>query len=55
MHDLSGKAIVSLVNNYLGMGSYRYGWNTQSIAPGFYTVRMKAGENTYIKNVLILR
>ena len=55
IYDLSGREISSLVNNYLGSGSYSIPWNTRNIADGCYTVGMRAGLNTYSKSIPVFR
>jgi hypothetical protein len=53
--NLSGHQVASLVNKNLGSGSYTYLLDTKNLAAGYYSVRMQAGTNTYVKNVPIVR
>lgn len=49
--NLSGHEVASLVNSALGSGTHSIHWNTRNLAPGCYTVRLRAGSNTYVKSV----
>ena len=54
VYDLSGREIVSLVNEYAGAGSYRFLWNTRNVSKGCYTIKMSVGSNTFTRSVPIL-
>jgi photosystem II stability/assembly factor-like uncharacterized protein len=55
VYSLSGHEIEPLVNKHLWAGTQSIIWNTQYLATGCYTVKIQAGSNTYVKNILILQ
>ena len=55
IYNLSGLEIATLVNKNLGTGSYRFFWDTRTMATGCYAVRMQAGVNTQVKNIPLFR
>ncbi len=55
LYDLSGRRIMSLVNNYFGSGPHSILWDAGNLAEGCYTVRMQAGSNRLARSVLITR
>ncbi|MBN1306335.1 MAG: hypothetical protein JXA18_00355 [Chitinispirillaceae bacterium] len=52
---LSGTRKIFLVNQFLGPGPYCFRWDTRKAATGIYTVRMRAGSETHLKNMPVLR
>jgi hypothetical protein len=55
IYDLSGNRISTLVNKYLGEGRHSLPWVTQSVAPGWYVMRLHSGMGTVVKRVEVLR
>ena len=55
VYDLSGHKVATLINKNLGSGSYRFLWDTRTIASGFYTVRMGKESGSYAKSIMIVR
>jgi hypothetical protein len=55
VYNLLGREVVSLVNVNLGSGSYRYIWNSRSIAEGRYTVKMQTGSNAFAKSIAVAK
>jgi hypothetical protein len=55
VYNLVGHEIASFVNGDCAAGLHRVTWNTRNMASGFYTVRMQAGANRYVRSVSIVR
>ena len=54
IYDLSGTEITSLVKKQLNRGSYLFHWNTRTMATGSYIAILRAGKDTYVKNIRIM-
>ncbi len=55
LHDLAGHAVRTLADGQYGPGPQTLFWNSGSLAPGGYMVKMRTGTNTSVKNVLLVR
>jgi photosystem II stability/assembly factor-like uncharacterized protein len=55
VYDLSGKEVHTLVHQMHEPGVYRIQFNARSLASGVYVYRMKAGDYTVSKQMIILR
>jgi hypothetical protein len=55
IYDISGHEIASLVSKTLAPGPHSFSWNTRNIASGCYTVRMRAGSETCVRSVPVVR
>jgi photosystem II stability/assembly factor-like uncharacterized protein len=55
IYNMYGREITTLVNKNLQAGPHRFLWDTRNSAPGYYTVRMRTGANTYAKSIPILK
>jgi photosystem II stability/assembly factor-like uncharacterized protein len=53
--DISGRQVTSLVNDNFGSGAHSVPWNTRTVAPGYYMVRMRTGSEDIEKGVPIVR
>ena len=54
MYTPAGREMASLVNKHLDAGSYRYFWDTHTLAQGCYAIKLLAGANTCSKLVQIV-
>ena len=55
VYDLCGNKIISLAHKKCGAGLQCFAFNTRTIAPGSYIIRLMAGMAAYQQAVLILR
>jgi hypothetical protein len=55
MYDPAGKEVSTLVRQCPDRGAYRALWDTRSLAPGCYAIRLQAGVISWIKTVQIMR
>ena len=55
VYNLSGHIIQSLADMQFGPGPQALFWDTRSLVPGCYTVRMKAGKKICVKNFMLMR
>jgi hypothetical protein len=55
VYNLAGHEIASLINQTLSSGRHSISWNTRNLAAGCYSVRLKAGSNTFVRSVPIVR
>ncbi|MBK8553211.1 MAG: T9SS type A sorting domain-containing protein [Ignavibacteria bacterium] len=53
--DMSGKEIMTLVNQMQNTGSYNYSFNGSDLSSGVYYYSLKAGENTITKSMLLVK
>ncbi|NLL14803.1 MAG: T9SS type A sorting domain-containing protein [Fibrobacter sp.] len=49
--NLSGQQVASILNSTLRMGTHKIQWNTQSVAPGCYAIKMNTSSGTCVKHV----
>ncbi|HEX2958193.1 MAG TPA: hypothetical protein VHO70_15270 [Chitinispirillaceae bacterium] len=49
VYNLSGSIIKSIANSYFESGSHQISWNTRSLSPGSYLVKMKTPANTGVQ------
>jgi hypothetical protein len=55
VYTLSGVAVASLVRGRLPDGLHQFCWDTRKAANGSYAVRLRAGRNTFVRRVAVLR
>jgi hypothetical protein len=55
IYNLSGRKITTLANKNFSPGVHIISWNSKNSAAGCYVVKMKAGLNTYVKNIPFFR
>jgi hypothetical protein len=55
IYNLFGREIAMLVNRTLEAGKQKISWNTKDMAEGCYAVRIQAGSNIFVKNILVSR
>jgi hypothetical protein len=55
LYNLLGHKIACLANTTLNAGSYCFTWDTRNVARGCYTLRIKAGTNSYSKSIPLIR
>jgi hypothetical protein len=53
--DLFGREVASFFDKNSGPGTHTFYWNTDKVAAGCYTVQMRAGSETYVKSVPVVR
>lgn len=53
IHDLTGKNVCSLVDNYQSRGKYTIEWNGQGLSSGVYFYRLQTGHFTDTKKLII--
>jgi photosystem II stability/assembly factor-like uncharacterized protein len=54
IYDITGKLIITLVNENLDAGSYEYSWDASGFSSGLYFYRIFAGENFHDTKSMIL-
>ena len=55
IYNLSGHAVRSLVNKQFEPGTRTLSWDTRTLTPGCYMVKMQTGTNDYVKNFTLGR
>ena len=55
IYDISGKEIVSLVNQDLRPGNYEVEWNASNYSSGVYFYKITAGDFTEIKKMVLVK
>jgi len=55
VYDVLGKEVASLVNEYKPAGSYEVLFDAAGLASGIYYYRLKAGDFTETKKMILLR
>jgi hypothetical protein len=55
IHDLSGREIRVLVNEYRAAGSYQINFNTVNLASGIYVYTLRAGNFVESKKMIVLK
>lgn len=53
--DLSGKIVITLINEKLSAGKYSINWNSGGIASGIYFYRIEAGKFVQSKKMVVLK
>jgi len=55
IHDIQGRQIEKIVNEYKNPGYYNLIWNSNSIPSGVYFVKMKSIDGIKVKKILLLK
>jgi hypothetical protein len=55
INDLTGRIVITLVDQYLTPGAYKYSWSFGRQTAGCYMVRMRIGSKSFSKMVQIVR
>jgi photosystem II stability/assembly factor-like uncharacterized protein len=55
VYDVLGNEIITLVNEEKSAGSYEVEWNASNLPSGVYIYQLRAGINTQIKKMLLLK
>jgi len=53
--DLLGQAVTTLIDDYMGAGTYRVTWDASELTSGVYFYRLTAGSFTDTKKLILLR
>jgi hypothetical protein len=53
--DLSGHRVATLADKRLVPGIHQIRWNTRTVAPGCYTIKIKSGIATEIKCLTVVK
>jgi hypothetical protein len=53
--DLLGREVATLVNGVREAGFYRERFNAAGLGSGIYFYQLRAGEQTFIKRMLVLK
>lgn len=53
LFNTAGNEITTLVNRNFRPGLNSLRWDTRNLAAGFYTVRLRAGPNIYVKRIMV--
>lgn len=53
--NISGQQVASVLNSTLKRGAHTIQWNTQSVAPGYYAIKMNTSSGIYVKSIPIFR
>jgi hypothetical protein len=55
IYDIKGREVTNIVNEYMLPGKYSVKWNASDFASGVYIYRLKAGEQTLTKKLILLK
>ncbi|MFH0735226.1 MAG: T9SS type A sorting domain-containing protein [bacterium] len=55
IYDVLGKEIITLVNEELNAGKHSKQWNAEGLSSGIYFCNLKAGNNSSIKKMILLK
>jgi len=55
IYDITGREIAVLVNTELQPGSYDYKWNASQFASGIYFYKIKAGDFSQVKRMILIK
>lgn len=55
IYDLTGKEVMTLVNEKQNVGKYTVTFSGADLSSGFYLYRIKAGEFTIAKKMILIR
>jgi len=55
VYDLTGKEVITLVNDKVGAGRYEASWNGMSYSSGVYFVRIEAGDYRHVIRMLLIK
>ncbi|MCX7878610.1 MAG: T9SS type A sorting domain-containing protein [Ignavibacteria bacterium] len=55
VYDMSGKLVANLLNSYLNPGSYEINFNASALSSGAYFYRIKAGDFTEVKKMVLIK
>jgi predicted GH43/DUF377 family glycosyl hydrolase len=55
VYDVSGRLVLTLVNEYKSAGTYFIKWDAQNLSSGLYFYKIEAGEFTSVKKSVLLK
>ena len=55
VYDMSGKEVKTLLNEYQSIGNYKTAFDASSLPAGVYFYRMKAGEFSDIRKLVLIK
>ena len=55
IYDLLGREVATLVNEAMAPGTYKVRWDANAVASGIYFYRLRSGEYTETKRMLLLK
>jgi hypothetical protein len=55
VYDVSGKLVAEVLNKDMGKGEYTIGFKADNLASGVYFYRLKMGEETLTRKMILLR
>ena len=53
--DMLGRKLETLVEGELAAGRYRFVWSARGVASGMYAYRLRSGQYSAVKKLLVLR
>ncbi|NCS90373.1 MAG: T9SS type A sorting domain-containing protein [Ignavibacteria bacterium] len=53
--DVLGNEVAELVNNWLEAGTYKVTFNASSLSSGIYFYKLRAGDNSLMKKLILIR
>ena len=55
IYDITGRLVVTLMNEQLAVGEHKVIWNAQSYSAGIYFVQIKSGRNRQAQKLILLK
>ena len=55
VYNLRGREVASLVAKQHSPGNYKYTWDASEFASGIYCYKIEAGENVYIRKLILMK
>ena len=55
VHDVSGRIVFSIKQNFVPAGTHQTVWNASSLASGIYFIRLRHNANYAIQKVMMLK
>jgi hypothetical protein len=55
LFDMNGRRVLTLANQYLPAGRYRFNLNASKLASGIYILRMQSGAQVQSRKITLLK
>jgi len=55
VYDLLGKEVETIINQYINVGYHTIRWSASNVTSGIYFVRMKSGDFSQVRKVMVVR